>query len=103
MQASEKIIEEICARIPGANPELVKAVLEATGKAQIFFAAGKGQVVVDGKSEYPDYLQVQVSSSYDAARLAQQLMSACAEALSNHGQLRAPVLLLLAGHAEISE
>lgn len=103
MKASDKIIKQICKAVPEATPDLVRSILTAAGEAQIFFAEGEGQKTVAGKAVYPDYLQVQISSSYTAGSLAQQLVNVCADALSNGGQLRAPVTLLIAGQAEISE
>lgn len=103
MLVSDETLDRICKAVPGADAGLVKAVLLAAGNSQIFFAAGEGEKVVDGKSVHPDYLQVEIKSSYVAGRLAQQLVSACADALSNNGVLRTPVLLFLGGQAEISE
>jgi hypothetical protein len=102
MKAEDEVFEHICKLVPAADHGIAKAVLAAIGDAQIFFAAGDGVKVVDGKSVYPDYVQIQIKSSFEAARLAQQLMSACADALGSGGELRTPVTLFLAGQAEIS-
>jgi hypothetical protein len=103
MKTTNEFVDRICSLVPGATPDLLQAILTAIGPSHIFFAEGAGQAVVEGKSVFPDYLQIQITSAYEAGNLAQQLMRACTDALANGGKLRAPVLLLLAGAAEVGE
>jgi hypothetical protein len=103
MTATDEIVDRICTAVPGATPALTRAILAAAGKQQIFFVEGAEQTVTEGKLTYPDYLQIQITSSYAAGRLAQQLTSACADALGNGGKLLSPVTLMIAGAAEFSE
>lgn len=103
MKASEEITSLICDSTPGMTPQLLEAALSVAADAQILFTQGEGCEVVDGKSEYPNYLQVEITDPQEAMRLAQRLLNACAEAMSNGGALRQPVTLTFAGQATLSE
>lgn len=104
MKASEEITTQICEAIPDITPQLLDLVLTHAGKdCQILFEHGAGQQVVQGKSIYPDYLTIQITDVQEAMRLAQQLLNACADAMSNGGELRSPVSLIFAGQALLSE
>lgn len=103
MKATEEITALICDSTPGMTPQLLEAALNVAGDAQILFIQGEGGQVIDGKSEYPNYLQIQISDTHEAMRLAQQLMKACADSIGNGGALRFPVSLSLAGQATLSE
>lgn len=103
MNATEEVIGLICDSTPGITPQLLEAALSAAQNTQILFVQGEGGQVIDGKSEYPDYLQIQIGDVHDAMRLAQQLLNACADSIGNGGALRVPVTLSLAGQAILSE
>jgi hypothetical protein len=104
MKASEDITTRICEAIPTVTPQLLESVLNIAGMdSQILFDQGEGRQVIEGKVSYPDYLQIQISDAQEAMRLAQQLLNACADAISNGGELRSPVTLLIAGQASLSE
>lgn len=103
MKASEEITAQICETTPGVTPQLLESVLCAAGDAQIIFTQGEGCEVIDGKSQYPNYLQVEITDAQEAMRLAQHLLNACADAMSNGGALRVPVSLTFAGQATLSE
>lgn len=104
MKTSEEITSKICAAAPNVTPQLLNSILNAAGgDTQIIFAQGEGVEVIDGKGLYPDYLQVQITDASEAMRLAQQLLNACSDAIVNGGELRSPVVLLLAGQALLSE
>lgn len=104
MKASEEITSQICEAIPEMTPELLDSVLNLAGKdCQILFDQGEGQQVIQGKSQYPDYLTIQISDAQEAMRLVQQLLSACADAMNNGGELRSPVSLNFGGQALLSE
>ncbi|MBV7547405.1 hypothetical protein KW849_14030 [Pseudomonas sp. PDM26] len=104
MKASEEITSQICDAIPEVTPELLEAVLTVAGQdSQILFIQGEGQQVIEGKTSYPDYLQVEITDAQEAMNLAQQLLNACSAAISNGGKLRSPVTLLIAGQALLSE
>lgn len=104
MKASEEITSQICEAIPDLTEELLESVLSHAGKdCQILFDQGEGEQVIHGKSHYPDYLTIQIGDAQEAMRLAQQLLSACADALNNGGELRSPVSLHFAGQALLSE
>jgi hypothetical protein len=80
------------------------AILTAAGTdSQLLFIQGEGHQVINGKSKYPDYLQIQIGDAQVAMALAQQLLNACSAAISNGGEMTAPVTLLIAGQAIISE
>jgi len=74
---------------------------KAVKGAQIYFAQGEGETIEDEKTSYPDHLKIQINDAVEAARLAQQLMNACADA--RNGVLSVPVTLHLTGRAEFSE
>ena len=103
MKASEEITSLICDSTPGMTPQLLEAALNVAGEAQIIFNQGEGHDVIDGKSKYPNYLQIEIADANEAMRLALQLMNACANAIDNGGVLRSPVALILAGQATLSE
>lgn len=104
MKASEEITSHICDAIPEVTPELLEIVLKVAGQdSQLLFIQGEGQQVIDGKSSYPNYLQVQVTDVREAMNLAQQLMSACSAAIDNGGVFRSPLTLSFAGQALLSE
>ncbi|TCV51604.1 hypothetical protein [Pseudomonas sp. 460] len=104
MQISEEITSRICETIPGVTPRLLESVLNVAGEdSQLLFVQGEGYQVIDGKSSYPDLLQIQIADAQEAMRLAQQLLNACADAFGNNGALRSPVTLLIAGQASLSE
>lgn len=104
MKACEETTIRICNAIPAVTPEMLESVLSvASEDSQIIFVQGEGHKVIDGKSFYPDYMSVQISDAYEAMRLAQQLFNACADAIANGGALRAPVSLIIAGQALLSE
>lgn len=104
MKVSEEITNQICAAIPGTTPKMLDSIYTAAGQdSQLLFVQGEGQQIVDGKSKYPDYLQIQISSAQEAMALAQQLLNACSAAISNGGELRSTVTLSIAGQAIISE
>ncbi|MDT8992723.1 hypothetical protein RQP54_17760 [Curvibacter sp. APW13] len=97
MQIDREVIQRVCSVVPSATPAVVQAVANAllTSGAQIVFDEGIGQVVDDGKSTYPDYLQLVINDVNKAQRLAAELTSACAREWS-------PVTLLVAGQAELA-
>ena len=104
MKISEEITTHICETIPEVTPRLLESVLNVAGEeSQLLFIQGEGCQVIDGKSAYPDLLQIQIADAQEAMRLAQQLLSACADAFGNNGVLRTPVTLLIAGQALLSE
>lgn len=103
MKVSEEITDLICDSTPGMTPQLLEAALNVASDAQILFTQGEGCEVIDGKSVYPNYLQLEITDAQEAMRLAQQLLNACAEAMSNGGALRQPVSLTFAGQATLSE
>jgi hypothetical protein len=96
MQIDEEVIQRVCAAVPSATPAVVHAVANAllTSGAQIAFDQGVGLVVDDGKSRYPDYLQLVIKDPEKASLLAGELTSACAGG-------RLPVTLLVAGQAHL--
>ncbi|MCF5374491.1 hypothetical protein [Pseudomonas syringae] len=104
MKASEEINDLICNAVPSITPVTLDSIFAAvSGNSQLLFVQGEGHQVVSGKSEYPDYLQVRISSAQDAAGLAQQLLQACAAALANGGEVASPITLSFCGQAIISE
>jgi hypothetical protein len=104
MKISEEITTQICEAIPAVTPALLDSVLAAAADgSQLIFSEGEGQTNVEGKTYYPDYLQLQISDAQVAMRLAQQLMNACADSMANGGVLRSPVTLLISGEAYLSE
>lgn len=104
MKISEEITTQICDAIPAATPVLLDSILAAAADgSQLIFSEGEGQTNVEGKTYYPDYLQLQISDPQVAMRLAQQLMNACAGAMANGGVLPSPVTLLISGEAYLSE
>lgn len=104
MKVSEEITNQICTAIPGTTPKMLDSIFTAAGQdSQLLFVQGEGQQIVDGKSKYPDYLQIQIGSAQEAMALAQQLLNACSAAICNGGVLRSPVTLSIAGQAIISE
>ncbi|WP_073666299.1 hypothetical protein [Pseudomonas aeruginosa] len=104
MKVSEEITSQICAAVPGISPGTLDAIFTAAGSdSQLLFIQGEGHQVINEKSEYPDYLQIQIGDAQEAMRLAQQLLNACSAAIGNGGVLPAPVTLLIAGQAIISE
>ena len=83
---------------------MLDSIFTAAGQdSQLLFVQGEGEQIVDGKSKYPDYLQIQIGSAQEAMALAQQLLNACSAAICNGGVLRSPVTLSIAGQAIISE
>lgn len=104
MKVSEEVVNQICKSIPGITPYVLESVFTAAGKeSQLLFVQGDGQQVIDGKSKYPDYLQIQIGDAQEAMALAQQLLNACSAAICNGGVLHSPVTLVIAGQAIISE
>lgn len=104
MKVTDEVSSQICSAVAGITPKTLDSILNAAGEdTQLLFIQGEGHQVVDEKSKYPDHLQIQISSAQEAAALAQQLLKACADAISNGGELRSPVTLVIAGQAIISE
>lgn len=104
MKVSEEITSQICAAVPGVSPGTLDAIFTAAGSdSQLLFIQGEGHQVVNEKSVYPDYLQIQICDAQEAMALAQQLLNACSAAIDKGGVLPAPVTLLVAGQAIISE
>ncbi|WP_439125954.1 MAG: hypothetical protein ACNJA3_29030 (plasmid) [Pseudomonas rhizophila] len=104
MKVSEEVTNQICTAIPGITPKMLNSVFTKAGQdSQLLFVQGEGQQIVDGKSKYPDYLQIEIGSAQEAMALAQQLLNACSAAIGNGGVLRSPVTLVIAGQAIISE
>ena len=104
MVVSEEVSELICSTVPSVTPDMLSAIFTAMkDSSQVLFVQGEGRQVIDGKSNYPDYLQVEIGSAQEAAALAQQLLNACATAIGNGGALPSPVTLLIAGQAIISD
>jgi len=104
MKVSEEISSQICTVIPGVSSMTLDAIFTAAGTdSQLLFIQGEGHQVINGKSKYPDYLQIQIGDAQVAIALAQQLLNACSAAISNGGEMTAPVTLLIAGQAIISE
>ncbi len=104
MIASEDVTNKICTAVPGITPNMLKSIFTtAVQDSQLLFVQGKGQQIVDGKSKYPDYLQIEIGNAQEAMALAQQILNACSAAIGNGGVLRSPVTLLIAGQAIISE
>lgn len=104
MKISDEITRQVCTAVHGLTPDTLNAIFTAAGaESQVLFVLGHGHQVINGKSKYPDYLQIQIGDAQEAMRLAQQLLNACSAAISNGGELLSPVTLLLAGQAIISE
>lgn len=104
MRVSEEITIQICDAVPSVTPQVLDAVLSAAAKdSQLVFVQGEGHQVIDGKSSYPDLIQIQINDAQEAINLAQQLLNACATAMANGGELRSPVTLLISGQALVSE
>lgn len=104
MKVSEEVISQICTAVPGITSTMLNAVFTKAGEdSQLLFIQGAGHQVIDGKSKYPDYLQIEIRNAEEAMALAQQLLHACSDAISNGGALRSPVTLVIAGQAIISE
>ena len=104
MKVSEEITSQVCNAVPGITPNVLDNIFTAAGEdSQLLFVQGEGQQVIDGKSKYPDYLQIEIGNAQEAMALAQQLLNACVAAIGNGGVLPSPVTLLIAGQAIISE
>lgn len=104
MKFNEEITNQICAAVPDVTPCMLNAIFNVAGKgSQLRFTQGEGQQVIEGKSTYPDYLEIEIGNAQQAMALAQQLLNACSTAISNGGALRSPVTLLIAGQAVISD
>lgn len=104
MIVSEEIAGQICTDVPGITPDVLNAIFTAAGKnSQLLFVQGEGHQVKDGKSNYPDYLQIEIGNAQEAMALAQHLINACSAAIANGGVLSSPITLLIAGQAIISE
>ncbi|RMM39394.1 hypothetical protein QO021_30310 (plasmid) [Pseudomonas amygdali pv. lachrymans] len=104
MKVSEEIANQICNAIPDITPTVLDSIFASAGTdSQLLFVQGEGGQVIDGKSKYPDYLQVQICNAQDAMALAQQLVNACSAAMGNGGVLRSPITLLIAGQAIVCE
>ncbi|CAD0266042.1 conserved hypothetical protein [Pseudomonas veronii] len=104
MIVSEEITSQICNVVPGITPKVLDSIFTVAGKdSQLLFVQGEGHQVIDEKSRYPDYLQIEIGNAQEAMALAQQLLNACSAAIGNGGVLPSPVTLLIAGQAIISE
>ncbi|MGG5276377.1 hypothetical protein [Pseudomonas syringae pv. coryli] len=104
MITSQEVTTQICNAVPGITPDVLGSIFTAAAKdSQLLFVQGEGHQVIEGKSNYPDYLQICIGNPQEAMALAQQLLNACAAAISNGGALRSPVTLQIAGKAIISE
>jgi hypothetical protein len=104
MELSQEKATEISSTIPGATPQKLEAIFRvATEGGQLIFIEGNGCKISEGKSSYPDYLQLEISDAQVAMRLAQQLINACAESLACGGVLKSKVTLVLGGEATLSE
>ncbi|EPQ6932506.1 hypothetical protein ACUVZD_000149 [Pseudomonas aeruginosa] len=104
MKVSEEVTSQVCTVVPGITPNTLDAIFTAAGTdSQLLFIQGEGHQVIDGKSKYPDYLQIEIGDAQAAMALAQQLLNACSTAIGNGGVLPSPVTLLIAGLAIISE
>ncbi|MFU5274977.1 hypothetical protein ACM7YY_09635 [Pseudomonas aeruginosa] len=104
MKVSEEVSSQVCTAVHGITPDTLQAIFAAAGaESQILFIQGEGHQVVHGKSKYPDYLQIEINDAQEAMALAQLLLKACSTAICNGGVLSAPITLLIAGQAIISE
>ncbi|WP_282366573.1 hypothetical protein [Pseudomonas sp. PS02290] len=101
---SEEITGQICNAVPGITPTVLRSVLSVAGEgSQLLFIQGQGKQVIDEKSKYPDYLQIEIGDAQEAMALSRRLLEACTAAIGNGGALPSPVTLLIAGQAIISE
>jgi hypothetical protein len=102
MKIDNVMVEAANAVVPQMTPGIVRAILEAALTGQIFIAEGEGQEIVDGKSHYPDYITVRISSSYIALDIARQLITGVQQQ-PTQALLDRPIDLMLAGTASISK
>lgn len=102
MKISAEMIEKAQAVMPSLTTATVKAMLEAATQGQVFFAEGAGGTVVGGKSEYPTYLQIEISDPMRALELGEELVRGARQGLYNRAESR-PITLMMAGNAELSD
>lgn len=67
MKVSEEVTNQICTAIPGITPKMLDSIFTTAGQdSQLLFVQGEeGQQIVDGKSKYPDYLQIEIGSAQE--------------------------------------
>jgi hypothetical protein len=102
MKVTDEMVAKATAAVPHMTEETVRQMLEAALSGSIIMIAGQGHAVANGKSEYPDYMQIEVSDTYVALDLARQLISAVQQQ-PGANTLERPALLLVAGEAGISD
>lgn len=101
MEISNEMVAKAQAVAPALTDGVVRSMLEAALSGQVVMVANEGQHIVDGKSLYPDYMQIEVADRYTILSLAQQLI-ATLQGQPNAATLEHPALLMLAGKAGIS-
>ena len=101
MLITDEMITAAGAVVPSLSTHAVRQMLNAALAGQLVLLEGEGEVVKDGKSTYPDYLVLRVSSPSVALDLAQQLITAV-QHQSTAAVLPHPVTLLIAGTASLS-
>lgn len=101
MKVTDEMVAKAAAVVPAMTDGIVRQMLEAALSGGLVMLAGKGQVIEDGKSRYPDYLQIEVSDVYGALDLSRQLITAVQQQPGTT-VLERPALLLIAGEAGMS-
>lgn len=101
MKVTDDMVAKAAAVVPAMTAGGIRQILEAALSDQVVMVTGKGLVVEDGKSKYPDYMQIEVSDVYVALDLAQQLISVVQQQ-PGATSLDRPAVLLLYGEAGFS-
>lgn len=102
MKITPVMLEKAHAVVPSLTMATVKAMLEAATEGQVFFAEGVGKTMVAGKSEYPAYLQIQISDPMRALELGEELVRGARLGLYNKAESR-PITLTMAGDVDLSD
>jgi len=101
MKVTDRMVSKAAAVVPTLTESTVRKMLEVALSGSVCMVAGKGRVMEEGKSTFPDYMQLEVTDSYEALSLAMQLISAV-QLQPGATNLERPAILLIAGESGLS-
>lgn len=99
------VTDEMVAKALEAAPDMaigaIRQILEAALSGQIVMTQGAGQTLAEGKSLYPDYMQIEISDTYMALDIARQLVTTVQQQPAAN-TLERPAIILVSGSADMS-
>lgn len=103
MKITEEMLDKACAVDPKIPRETILNILRSSYLGQIIFEDDAGELVVEGKSQWPSYIQLIINDPYHALEYSQQLLNGARNKLLRGNTDDAGIILMMAGTAMISD